>query len=342
MPPKAPAYPTPAPALPIQRSLTSRWKGHLVVFALATAFSLLTFISPDAVAARETQARAAAGTQKAAVRPRRDARRDARPQRTVRRNAAQRTPTRIEAKRGARARAQPKRAAAPRQAASRPQARSAGRGTAIANPVGSRVFQRAEHATGMSAEVLRRIAERESRLDPHARNPLSSARGLMQFTRDTWLEVVRDFGPRHGLARQAAALTTDRDGTIGARDWKTLQRILKLRDDPQLSATLAAERMKEVGSSLEDSVGRRVRPADLYLVHLLGPTGARRFLTALRKTPSRSSLAVVGQAAAVNPGVFERGGRPLPVSHVYAEVAEMFEPPPERRTQQMLASAAEE
>lgn len=147
----------------------------------------------------------------------------------------------------------------------------------------------------------------------------------MQFTRDTWLEVVRDFGPRHGLHRQAAALITDRDGNIGARNWRELQGILRLREDPHLSAVLAAERLQKARPALEEAQGRKASPADLYLVHLLGPTGARQFLAAVRDTPSRSSLAIVGNAARPNPGVFERRGQPLPVSKVYEEVAEMFE-----------------
>jgi hypothetical protein len=187
-------------------------------------------------------------------------------------------------------------------------------------------LQRAAQATGLGAGVLRRIAERESRLDPTAGNPLSSARGLMQFTRDTWLEVVRDFGPRHGLHQQAQALITDRDGNIGTRNWRELQGILRLREDPHLSAMLAAERLKKVRPALEEAQGQAASPADLYLVHLLGPTGARQFLTAVRDTPSRSSLAVVGNAARPNPGVFERAGRPLPVSKVYKEIADMFQP----------------
>jgi hypothetical protein len=184
----------------------------------------------------------------------------------------------------------------------------------------------AAQATGFSPDVLRRIAERESRLDPSAANRFSSARGLMQFTRDTWLEVVRDFGPRHGLGRQAEALITDRDGNIGTRNWRELQGILRLREDPHLAAVLAAERLLKAEPALEEAFGRRASPGDLYLVHMLGPTGARQFLSAVRETPGRSSVAVVGSAAKPNPGVFERGGRPLPVSKVYEEVAEMFDP----------------
>jgi soluble lytic murein transglycosylase-like protein len=68
-------------------------------------------------------------------------------------------------------------------------------------------LQRAEAATGANPALLLAIARRESGFDPAARNHRSSARGLMQFTSATWLEVVRDFGQRHGLAQHAVALS---------------------------------------------------------------------------------------------------------------------------------------
>jgi hypothetical protein len=188
-------------------------------------------------------------------------------------------------------------------------------------------LEHAAHATGLNGGVLQRIAERESRLNPAARSRSSSATGLMQFTRDTWLEAVRDFGPRHGLASEAAALTTDRDGRIEARDPRTLRRILLLRENARYSAVLAAERLRAARPGLEQTLGREATPTDLYLVHLLGSTGARRFLAALRETPQRSSLTVLGEPARANPGVFERQGASLPVVRAYAELGQMFEAP---------------
>lgn len=185
----------------------------------------------------------------------------------------------------------------------------------------------ATRATGLDRGVLQRIAERESRLNPTARSRSSSATGLMQFTRDTWLEVVRDFGPRHGLASEAAALQTGRDGRIEAQDPRTLQRILLLRESARYSAVLAAERLRAARPGLEGVLGRAATPADLYLVHLLGNTGSRRFLAALRDSPRRASLAVLGEPARANPGVFERNGESLPVARAYEELAVMFEAP---------------
>ncbi|MFC7739538.1 transglycosylase SLT domain-containing protein [Roseomonas sp. GCM10028921] len=183
----------------------------------------------------------------------------------------------------------------------------------------------AERSTGIDPALLHAIAGRESQFNPTAKNPLSSARGLMQFTRSTWLEVVRDFGPRHGLGHHAAALKTDRNGIISARDPRILAAILKLRDDPRLSAVMASERMRQVRSALEQELKRPLTPTDLYFVHMLGPQGARRFLTEHKRNPNTSSVAVVGAASRPNPGVFERKGRSLPLAQVYQEVAELME-----------------
>jgi hypothetical protein len=163
-------------------------------------------------------------------------------------------------------------------------------------------LEQAAYATGMDAGMLQRIAERESRLDPTARSRSSSATGLMQFTRDTWLEVVRDFGPRHGLTSEAAALRTDREGQIEARDPGTMRRILLLRENARYSAVLAAERLRAARPGLERTLGREAAPSDLYLVHLLGHTGARRFPRRAAGHPTTVQRRGAGRAGAGEPG----------------------------------------
>ncbi|WP_232480978.1 hypothetical protein [Roseomonas sp. KE2513] len=120
-----------------------------------------------------------------------------------------------------------------------------------------------------------------------------------------------------------------------------------MRDDPQLAAVMASERIAQQRASLERELGRAVTPADLYLVHMLGPQGARRFLAELQRNPAGSSTAVVGAAARPNPGVFERQGRSLPLSQVYQEVAELMQPhvtpnrrPDERKQDETPPAAA--
>ena len=137
-------------------------------------------------------------------------------------------------------------------------------------------------STGIDATLLTALAWQESRFDPRARNRRSTARGLMQFTEATWLEAVRDHGPQHGLQYEAAVLSTDpASGSITTRQPRTRSRILELRDNPRYAAALAAARINRARIALAQSLGRPVGPADLYLVHLLGPSGAQRLAGAL-------------------------------------------------------------
>ncbi|NGM21784.1 lytic transglycosylase domain-containing protein [Roseomonas stagni] len=171
--------------------------------------------------------------------------------------------------------------------------------------------------------LLFALASRESRFVATARNPASSARGLMQFTRTTWLEAVRDHGPAHGLAFHADALSTDPEtGTISARDSRLLEELLVLRDDPNLSAAFAMARLGLEKENLAPVLRRPVTDADLYLVHFLGPVGARRFLRELARAPSQRASDVVGpDAVAANRNVFvARNGRHRSLGQVHAAV----------------------
>ncbi|TDG16598.1 hypothetical protein E2C05_29075, partial [Paracraurococcus ruber] len=198
----------------------------------------------------------------------------------------------------------------------RPAAPAPDRGQVVAAALGQ-----ASRATGIDPLLLVALAWQESRFDPRARNGRSTARGLMQFTQATWLEVVRDFGPRHGLAPTAAQLRTDwQTGTIGTRNGRQMRQVLALRDNPRYAAVLAAERINRARASLQDTLGRAPRPEDLYLVHLLGPGGAQRFLAGLAKTPGRPAAEfVASDSLALNREVFtDRGtGRPLTLAEVH-------------------------
>lgn len=171
--------------------------------------------------------------------------------------------------------------------------------------------------------LLFALAWRESRCDPDARNPASTARGLMQFTRAGWLEAVRDHGEVHGLASYVVALATDRGtGEITARDRRLFTELLVLRDDPRLSAALAMARLGREKASLALFLRRPVTHADLYMVHFLGRDGARRFLRELARAPSRRASDAVGpDAVAANRNVFVASdGRHLSLREVYREV----------------------
>jgi hypothetical protein len=196
------------------------------------------------------------------------------------------------------------------------------------SPVVAAALASATRSTGADPVLLRAIAWQESRFSHRAGNRQSSARGLMQFTEATWLEVVRDFGARHGLARQAASLSTDaRTGAITSKRPRDLRYILSLRFNPRLSAIMAAERLAAERAALEAVLGRPAGATEFYLTHLLGPAGARRFLAELDRAPARPAAEAVGaDSLAANRGVFyERGtGRALSLAEVQAAVARML------------------
>ncbi|RAI60839.1 transglycosylase SLT domain-containing protein [Roseicella frigidaeris] len=211
-------------------------------------------------------------------------------------------------------------AAAPRPAAAAPAEEVPGVRPIVVSALGGAV-----RSTGIEPTLLAALAWQESRFDPQARNGRSTARGLMQFTEGTWLQAVRDHGAQHGLPYEAAMLSTDpASGTISARKPKVQARILALRNNPRYAAALAAARINRAQAALELALMRPVGPADLYLVHLLGPAGAQRFLAALDRTPNRPATEVVGaDSVALNREVFaDRGsGKPLTLAEVHAWIA---------------------
>ncbi len=183
-----------------------------------------------------------------------------------------------------------------------------------------RALHTAEQTVQADPFVLLAIAWKESRFDPLARNKHSSARGLLQFTTATWLTVIRDFGARHGLVRQAAAISTDREGQLSVTSPRLRRAILALRDDPELQVIMAAERLRQERAVLEQQLGRSATPADLYVLHLLGPAGARNFLAQLEQKPESLSIDVVGHAADPNLGLFIRNKRRLSVAETYENI----------------------
>ena len=185
-------------------------------------------------------------------------------------------------------------------------------------------IQAAAHESGVDPHLLAAIAWRESRFDPDARNSQSSARGLLQFTSGTWLRAVRDYGSEHDVADYAAAIRTSRTGDLVVPE-QVKSAILQLRSNPTLSAKLAADSMKRERVAMEARLGRKVTSADLYLMHVLGPAGAMRFLEALAKQPNESSLKVASLKVMRNAGLLAQDGHPLTVANTYAAAETMLD-----------------
>jgi hypothetical protein len=186
--------------------------------------------------------------------------------------------------------------------------------TGVSQAIGAEVhaaIARAAQATGVNFSYLLAQARLESSLDPAANAGTSSAAGLYQFTRGTWLQTLEKHGAAHGAGWADAAINQGRIGDPALR-----QQVLALRHDPDLSARMAAELARDNRAALLPVLGREPDASELYLAHFLGAGGASQFLTALSADPSQSAAALLPEAAAANRSIFYAGGEPRSVGAV--------------------------
>src|SRR5689334_16400781 len=135
-------------------------------------------------------------------------------------------------------------------------------------------LRNAAQRTGADFGYLLQTAMRESSLDPKAQASTSSASGLFQFVEQTWLGTVKQHGTEHGLGSYADAISMGSDGRFHVSDPSVRQEILALRQDPEVSATMAGEMTNDVRQTMESALGRQVSSGELYAAHFLGPKGA--------------------------------------------------------------------
>ncbi len=164
--------------------------------------------------------------------------------------------------------------------------------------------QNASARTGVDFDYLVDVARVESRFNPTAKAPTSSARGLYQFTRQTWLATLHRHGANHGLGWAANAIGKDASGRFSIADPMLRDQILGLRDDPVAASNMAAALTSDNQGYIESRTGRAAEPVDLYLAHFLGSAGAARFLGAWSDNPDQPGATMMPDAAAANRPVF--------------------------------------
>ncbi|MGD9542795.1 MAG: transglycosylase SLT domain-containing protein [Methylocystis sp.] len=188
---------------------------------------------------------------------------------------------------------------------------------------------KAAQTTEMDPALLMAIADKESNFSATAKARTSSASGLFQFVEKTWLKAVKAFGWRHGHGETAAAIASADAPRISGQ--KRAQ-ILNLRNDPYLSAVLAAEMLKKDSARIAEKIGRPLTSGETYLIHFLGPDDAERFMRTLEQAPQSSAAALLPRPARANKPIFyEQQGRRLKVRSVH-EVHEAFETMMDKRT----------
>lgn len=185
-------------------------------------------------------------------------------------------------------------------------------------------MQAAAKATGVSFDYLTKTAERESRFDPKAKAPTSTATGLFQFLEQTWLGMLKQEGPKFGLNNEAAAIQ-GADGRFQVADGATKQRLLALREDPAVSSMMAGAFAARNGARLKEALGRNPTEGELYVAHFLGAGGARELIQLAQTSPDTKAAGAFPDAAAANRSIFfDRSGRARSAMEVYQGLTASF------------------
>jgi hypothetical protein len=183
-------------------------------------------------------------------------------------------------------------------------------------------IQRASNATGVDFGFLLGTAHRESRFDPGARAPTSSAAGLFQFTEQTWLASLRRYGARYGYGRYTEMIAQGANGRYYVTGGPEARRaVMDLRFDAHASSLMAGELTSANAAYLRGRIGREPTAGELYAAHFLGSQGAARLVELVRTTPNAPANASFPDAAAANRPIFYRQGRAATVAEVYANLS---------------------
>lgn len=179
----------------------------------------------------------------------------------------------------------------------------------------------ASRSTGVDFDYLMSQARIESAMNPAARARTSSAVGLFQFTKQTWLATLKSHGADNQLGWAADAITHASDGSFKVSDPSMREAILDLRTNPEAASAMAAEFAADNEQHLSTALGRSPEPVDLYLAHFLGANGAVQFLAAHDANPDIAAAPLMPKAAAANRSIFyDREGDPRSVG----EIRQMF------------------
>ncbi|WP_020184588.1 hypothetical protein [Methylopila sp. 73B] len=178
----------------------------------------------------------------------------------------------------------------------------------------------AADATGAGFDYLLRTAQRESSLNPSAKAPTSSARGLFQFIDQTWLQVLKEDGPSLGLAAEAADVSKSASGRYVVADPTRKAELLALRDDPNAAALLAGAFTRRNAQTLTSELGRAPTEGELYVAHFLGARGAVDLVKLATATPNASAADAFPLQAGSNRAIFYDRGRERTASEVYARL----------------------
>jgi hypothetical protein len=193
--------------------------------------------------------------------------------------------------------------------------------------------------SGVDFSYLLQTAIRESSLNPGARASTSSAVGLFQFLEGTWLQVMKQDGPRLGYSAYADQISVTGDGDYVVADPGARAQILALRENPQIAADLAAAFTRSNGEYLNTAFGRMPSGGELYIAHFLGAQGAEKMFRAGLENADQVAVNLFPRQADANRAIFYNAdGSARTIRQVYQVLVAKHEggPSPTFSAQQMV------
>lgn len=183
----------------------------------------------------------------------------------------------------------------------------------------AKAIVRAARETEFPADYLMAIAEKESSFRANSAAEVGSAKGYFGFIEQTWFSAIKRNGGEYGLADVASSIVqkSNRRGQtyFDIEDTRMRAEVLKLRDDPYVSAVMTALDLKDARRRIEDRIDAVMRDEDLYLPHFLGEDAAEDVIAASERKPESSARGLLPRAARYNKAMFhDSHGRPLTVA----------------------------
>ncbi len=174
----------------------------------------------------------------------------------------------------------------------------------------------ASETTGTDIVYLIRTAMLEGSYDPVCEASTSTAAGLYQFIEQTWLYMMREHGHEFGLWDFAEAVTYSEENGFDVEDKLLRAHILSLRYDPKLSALFAAAFTRRNADTMARALGRAAEPAELYLAHVLGASGAAALIRLAGERPKANASKAFPAAARANRAIFFQRRKPRSAKEV--------------------------
>ena len=182
-------------------------------------------------------------------------------------------------------------------------------------------ISKASKLTGTDFNYLLKTAMRESSLRPNVKSQSSSASGLFQFIESTWLKTIKEDGAKYNLGEYAKHIKKDVKGHYSIPNLQMKEKILALRENPEVSALMAGAYAKKNTSYIQQKIGRQPNAGEVYAAHFLGPKDAVRLIRLNELQPAANADVFFAKAAESNKNIFYKNGKSLTISEVYRSLA---------------------